>query len=53
MNKMNKRILKWLVALVFAVSALTGCFIYDHDRDDYYHHGYGHYYDRDEGHYHH
>ncbi len=48
---MDIRILKWFVILIFAISALTGCFVY-HDRDGYYHRGWGyHHYDRDDWHY--
>ncbi len=49
---MDTKILKWFLIVFFAVSALTGCFVY-HDRDDYRHHGYGRYYDRDDGYYRH
>jgi hypothetical protein len=50
---MNARILRWFVILIFAISALTGCFVY-HDRDYYYHHGWGyHHYDRDDSHHRH
>ncbi len=49
---MNARILKWFVIVVFAITALTGCYVHYHDRDDYYYHGYRHY-DRDDGHYRH
>jgi len=47
---METKILKWFVMVMFAITALTGCFVF-HDRDDYYHHGrgYGHY-DRDDWH---
>lgn len=47
---METKILKWLVMVMFAITALTGCFVH-HDRDDYYYHGrgYGHY-DRDDWH---
>jgi len=41
---METKILKWFVIAMFAISALTGCFVY-HDRDGHYHH-----YDRGDWH---
>ncbi len=47
---MNLRILKWFVILMFAISALGGCYVY-HDRDDYDHHGWFYrHHDRDDWH---
>ncbi len=47
---MNAKILKWLLIVVFAITALTGCYVSYHDRDDY-HHGWGYrHYDRDDWH---
>jgi hypothetical protein len=45
---MNGRLIKWLMIVLFSVSALTGCF-FRRDRDDHYRdRDYRYYHDRDD-----
>jgi hypothetical protein len=47
---MSVRLLKWLLIVLFSISALTGCFV-RHDRDDHYRNrDYRYYHDRGDWH---
>lgn len=49
---MNVRLLKWLIIVLFSISALTGCFA-RHHRDDYYRdRDYRYYHERGDSHHH-
>jgi hypothetical protein len=46
---MDAKLIKWLIIVLFSISALTGCYIH-HDRDYYRDRDDRHYHDRDDSH---
>ncbi len=50
---LNFKMLKWFVIVMVTLSALTGCYVSYHDRDDYHHGWFYRYNDRDDWHHRH